>query len=127
MLKTAGSNFAFRIALCSIALAAGVLSGATASAQSLTPPQAAYLKLQFSRAEDQLVAKISVITTAPGPMVRRALPDRARITNPVVRIIASLEKDMRKPLSEEQKAAIQQAEDEYQDAIRRARAAAPGK
>lgn len=98
-----------------------------AFSQPLSPPQAAYLKLQQQKAQDEFVARVSIATSAPGPMVRRALPDRARITDPVVRLIAALERDLRRTLSDEQKAAIQAAEADYQSAIRSARAIAPTK
>ena len=90
----------------------------------LTPPQAAYLKLQLQKAEDKMVAQISVATAVAGPVVRHSIPDRARITDPVARIIAALEKYLKRPLSEEQKAVIQQAEAEYQEAVRVARSSA---
>jgi hypothetical protein len=96
------------------ALAALVLLTPTIQADPvLTPVKAAILKRDLQKAEDQYVTQVAKIVGTRESVVRRALPDRARITDPVNRVISALERDLGKPLTDEQKNAIRIAENDY--------------
>lgn len=79
----------------------------------LTPAQSAYLKAESQRAEDRFVARVAEITGARRSTVRRALPARGRLTDPVNRVVAALERSLEQPLSEEQRQQIGEAETAY--------------
>jgi hypothetical protein len=94
---------------------------------ALTPAQVALLKRDLQRAEDQYVRQIARIAGVSESAARRALPAKGRITDPVSRVISALERDLGKPLSDEQRAALYSAEGDYETARRRAEANASGK
>jgi len=102
--------------LCLGILGLAIVSGPAAAQLALTPAETAVLKRDLQKAEDQYVRKIATITGVRESAARRALPDRARITDPVNRVISALERDLGKPLSDEQKAALRNAEIEYSTA-----------
>lgn len=79
---------------------------------SLSPSQAAFLKAESRRIEDTFVARVAVIVRTQPERVRQAMPDERRITVAVSRLIAALEQDLGVSLTDEQKAAILEA-DEY--------------
>jgi hypothetical protein len=93
----------------------------------LTPAQVALLKRDLQRAEDQYVRQIAQIAGVSESVARRALPAKGRITDPVSRVISALERDLGKPLSDVQRAALYSAEGDYETARRRAEANASGR
>lgn len=80
---------------------------------ALSPAQVALLKRDLQKAEDQYVRQIAKIAGVRESTARQALPDRARITDPVSRVISALERDLGKSLSDEQKQALRTAEAEH--------------
>ncbi|MBL8482981.1 MAG: hypothetical protein JNJ60_12355 [Rhodocyclaceae bacterium] len=83
----------------------------------LTPSQVAYLRAETQKAQDRLVDRLVQITGLPRARVREAIPAEGRITDPVARIVAAVEQKSGQPLSDEQKQAIAQAEQERRAAI----------
>lgn len=83
-------------------------------AQPLTPAQAAYLRAESQRAQDRFVNRVAEISGAKRSTVRRAMPAPGRITDPVNRLVAALERSLEQPLSEEQKQQIAEADAAYQ-------------
>ncbi len=92
-----------------------------------TPAQLAFVKAETKKASDQFVKQVAKASGATEPQVRRALPNEKRITERIPRLISALEKDLKRALTDEQKAAIQSAEDERKKAISDAQQAASGK
>ncbi|WP_018607366.1 hypothetical protein [Uliginosibacterium gangwonense] len=86
----------------------------------LTPAQTAMLKREQVKAEDQYVSQVAKIAGVRQRTVRQAIPDHARITDPVARVISALEHTLGEPLSDEQKDAIRAADAEYTAAIKAA-------
>ena len=107
--------------------AAGILLAAVSAApalaqppsaqQALTPVQLAYLKAETKKANDSFVKQVAKTTGTTEAQVRRALPDEKRITDRLLRLISALEKDLKRPLTDEEKAAITIAEDERKKAL----------
>lgn len=89
---------------------------------ALSPAQIAVLKRDLQKVEGQYVRQIARIAGVRETTARQALPDRARITDPVSRVISALEHELGKPLSDEQKAALRSAEAEYSAARKSAEA-----
>lgn len=91
---------------------------ATSLAQmQLTPAQAAILKRDVQKAQDHYVRQVAKVAGVREVQVRQALPDRARITDPASRVIAALEHQQGRALSEEQKVSIRAAETEFSAAV----------
>lgn len=98
-----------------------------ATAENLTPAQSAYLKFESRKAEDAFVRKVARITNGSEALVRKALPAQGRITDPIPRLIESLERDLKRVLSDEQREAIRSADAEYRQALTQASVAASKK
>ena len=92
-----------------------------------TPAQAAFLKAETRRIEDQFVRRVMDITRLPDAQVRAAMPAEGRITDPAARVVAVIEQQRGQPLSDEQKQAIAQADEARRNALVAARAAAKNK
>ncbi|MBL8476618.1 hypothetical protein [Methyloversatilis sp.] len=92
-----------------------------------TPAQTAFLKAETRRIEDQFVRRIVDITRLPDAQVRSAMPAEGRITDPAARVVAAIEQQRGQPLSDAQKQAIAQADEERRSALVAARAAAKDK
>lgn len=88
---------------------------------SLSPSQAAFLKAESRRIEDTFVARVAVIVRTQPERVRQAMPDERRITVAVSRLIAALERDLGASLTDEQKAAILEADDDRKQSLARVR------
>ncbi len=101
--------------------AAGTAAGRAPGEAALSPSQAAFLKAESRRIEDNFVARVAAIARTEPERVRRALPDERRITVAVPRLIAALERDLGAPLSDEQKAAIFEADAYRRDSLARIR------
>lgn len=99
------------IAMTALSLAA--FAQAPALAPPLTPAQAAYLKAESQRAEDRFVNRVAEISGARRSAVRRAMPAKDRITDPVNRVVAALERGLEQPLTDDQKQQIGEAETAY--------------
>lgn len=97
------------------------------SAMAQTPAQAAFLKAETRRIEDQFVRRVMDVTRLPEKQVRSAMPAEGRITDPAVRVVAAIEQRRGQPLTDEQKQAIAQADEERRSALLDARAAAKNK
>jgi len=104
-----------------VVLCAGIALAPVAAQQVvLTPAQTAMLKREQVKAEDQYVSKVAKLAGVRERTVRQAIPDRARITDPVARVISALEHTLGKPLTDEQKDAIRAADGEYTAALKAA-------
>lgn len=117
----------FAAAACVAAAVALSLAATTAIAQprgqapGLSPSQAAFLKAESRRIDDQFVARVARIVGIHPDRVRAAMPDERRITAAVSRLVAALERDLGQPLSAEQTAAIDAADAERRAALARVR------
>ena len=114
--------------VASLMLAAFCASTALAqqapTSQAFTPVQLAFLKAETKKANDAFVKQAAQAAGVSEAQVSRALPDEKRITDRMVRLISALEKDLRRPLTDEQKAAITSAEDARKKALSDAQTAA---
>ena len=91
--------------LCCALLAAPIVQ-----AQQLTPAQVAFLKTETRKADEAYVKSVAQIVGARTSTVAKVMPENSRITDPVARLIAALEQALGKPLTDDQKAAIQAAD-----------------
>ncbi|MEC5387599.1 hypothetical protein VVD49_17840 [Uliginosibacterium sp. H3] len=87
-------------------LAAGI---GAAQAQQLTPAQIAYVKAETRKADEAYVKDVAEIVGTRSSTVAKIMPEHGRITDPVARLIAGLEQRLGKPLTDDQKTAIQAA------------------
>lgn len=94
------------------------------AAVAQTPAQAAFLKAETRRIEDQFVRRVIDITRLPESQVRAAMPAEGRITDPAARVVGAIEKQLGETLSDEQKQAVARADEERRSALAAARAAA---
>jgi len=83
----------------------------------LTPVQAAYLKTETKKANEAFIKQVAKTAGASEPQVRRALPDEKRITDRMARLVSALEQDLKRSLSEEEKATISAAEEARKKSI----------
>jgi hypothetical protein len=81
-----------------------------AHAQQLTPAQIAYVKAESRKADEAYVKDVAEIVGMRSSAVAKVMPEHDRITDPVARLIAGLEQRLGKPLTDDQKAAIQAAD-----------------
>jgi hypothetical protein len=86
------------------------LAGPSAQAQQLTPAQMAYYRTETRKADDAFAKDVAKIVDVRTSVVTKLMPERGRIADPVARLISALERNLGKPLSDEQKAAIQTAD-----------------
>jgi len=93
------------------------LSANVASAQQLTPAQAAFLQTETRKADDQFAKQVAKITGIPLAEVTKAMPAVARISDPVTRLTMTLERNTGKALSDEHKNAIKDADTERRKRI----------
>ncbi|WP_026224984.1 hypothetical protein [Methyloversatilis thermotolerans] len=98
--------------------------GLLAPAFAQTPAQMAFMKAEVRRIDDQFVQRVVDITHLPSSQVRAAMPAEGRITETSARVAAAIEKQLGESLSDEQKRAIAQADEERRAALAAARAAA---
>lgn len=114
-----------RVVLAALALALfgqGVPMLAWAeSGAALSPAQAAFLRAESKRIEDNFVARVAAIVAVSPDRVRRAMPDERRITSTVARLISALEQDLGAPLGDGQRAAIKDADQARLGALARVR------
>ncbi|WP_374340503.1 hypothetical protein [Methyloversatilis sp.] len=96
-------------------------------AHAQTPAQTGFLKAETRRIDEQFVLRVVGITKLPADQVRAAMPAEGRITEPSARVVAGIEKQMGEPLTDAQKQAIAQADEERRSALAAARAAAKNK
>jgi hypothetical protein len=89
-----------------------------------TPAQATFLKAETRRIEDQFVRRVTDITQLSDAQIRAAMPAEGRITDPAARVVAVIEQQRGQPLSDAQKQAIAQADEERRQGLAAARAAA---
>lgn len=113
-----------------LGMACWLVSAAHAQAPqagAYTPVQLAYIKAETKKANDQFVKDVAKIAGTTEAQVKRALPDEKRITDRTARLIDALEQVIKSPLTDEQKAAIQQAEDARRKALAEATESARSK
>lgn len=84
----------------------------------LTPVQAAFVQAETRRIEEGFVQKVMSVTGATRDQVIRAIPAKGRLTDRLARIFSSLERDLKGPLTDEQKALIFAADGERKQALR---------
>jgi hypothetical protein len=92
-----------------------------------TPAQAGFLKAETRRIDEQFVRRVVEITQLPASQVREAMPAAGRITETSARVAAAIEKQLGEALTDEQKQAIAQADEERRAALAAARVAAKNK
>ncbi|MEC5397047.1 hypothetical protein [Uliginosibacterium sp. H1] len=112
--------------LCVVACLLGGTS-AFAAGPSLSPAQVAYLKAETRKADEGFIRDVAMSLNIPAMTVRRAMPSQGRITDPVARLIAGLENDLRRPLNDDQKQRIRDADQRYRQALADAQKAARSK
>jgi flagellar motility protein MotE (MotC chaperone) len=93
----------------------------------LSPAELAFVKAETQKANQAFIKKVADALKVPQAQVGRALPDEKRITDRIARLIEALEKDMKRALTEEEKAAIQAADEERKKSIAKARGGAAQK
>lgn len=101
--------------------AAPVLAQPRGQPPALSPSQAAFLKAESRRIEDHFVERVARIVGIDPEQVRMAMPDERRITVAVSRLVAALERDRGRALSDEQKAAIHASDADRRAALARVR------
>lgn len=102
-----------------------LLGGSAAiQAQQLTPAQIAYVKAETRKADEAYIKEVAGIVNLRTSAVAKVMPERSRIADPVARLIAGLEQSIGKALSDDQKAAIQEADLQRQKQIEWANVAA---
>ncbi|MDQ8023060.1 MAG: hypothetical protein REI94_14580 [Moraxellaceae bacterium] len=111
--------FRLCVAAC-LAWSASVL----AAEPPLSPAQVAYLKAETRKADEGFIRDVAMSLNIPAMTVRRAMPDKGRITDPVARLIAGLENDLRRPLNDDQKQRIRDADQRYRETLAEAQRAA---
>lgn len=84
----------------------------------LTPVQSAFLQAETRRIEETFVQKVMSIAGASREQVIRAIPAKGRLTDRLPRIYSSLERDLKEPLSDEQKALVFAADEERKQALK---------
>lgn len=87
----------------------------------LSPSQSAFLSAENRRIEEYFIERVAHIVTMDPARVRAAMPGERRITVAVARLVVALERDLGRPLSEAQKAAIHAADEERRAALVRVR------
>ena len=107
-----------------LALLMAFAMGAQAAEPMPSPAGAAHLKAERVRIERSFVDEVVGIAGASAAQVRRGIPDGPRITDTGRRVIESLEHQIGRPLSDDQRAAIQAADARREAALARARAEA---
>lgn len=112
---------AFALGLFLLFACAGPALAQGAGQTSLSPSQAAFLKAESRRIEDTFVARVAAIVRTQPERVRQAMPDERRITVAVSRLITALERDLGVSLTDEQKAAILEADDYRKQSLARVR------
>ncbi|KAB2970620.1 MAG: hypothetical protein F9K15_01235 [Zoogloea sp.] len=84
----------------------------------LTPVQAAFVQAETRRIEEGFIQKVMSVTGATREQVLRAIPAKGRLTDRLARIFSSIERDLKGPLTDEQKALIFAADGERKQALR---------
>ena len=108
-----------RVALVACLLAVGSVAAAPAAPPVvLTPVQVAFIQAESRRIEEAFIQRVMSITGATREQVLRAIPAKGRLTDRLPRIYSSLERDLRGPLSDEQKGLIFAADGERKQALK---------
>lgn len=97
------------------------------SAVLLTPVQMAFMQAETRRIEEAFVQKAMSVSGASREQVLRAIPAKGRLIDRLARIYSSLERDLKMPLTPEQKALIFAADEERKQALKDLPAQAAGK
>ncbi|THF64071.1 hypothetical protein E6C76_13350 [Pseudothauera nasutitermitis] len=108
-------------------LLAGGAAGVTAQPPVPTPAQAAYAKAASRNVEERFIAEVAGVVGLGHARVRAAMPEERRITAVGTRLIAALEQDLGRALSEEQKRAILDADERRKAALSAVNAHLPGR
>ena len=93
----------------------------------LTPVQMAFMQAETRRIEETFVQKAMSVSGASREQVLRAIPAKGRLIDRLARIYSSLERDLKMPLTPEQKALIFAADEERKQALKDLPAQAAGK
>jgi hypothetical protein len=120
------SRLVKNVCLGALCLALGGLPSVWAQGPALTPVQLAFVKAETKKADDLFVQRVAIALRVDAARVREALPSEKRITDRMARLISALEKDLKRTLTDEEKAAITSAEDERKKAIANAQRSASG-
>ena len=106
-----GMKMTFSISrlMCALFLC-GASALALSQAAPLSPAQVAWVKAEQARAQTRFAERVASALQTKRSVVERALPGGARIADPVPRIIATLERDLKRTLSEAEKAEVRAAE-----------------
>jgi len=104
-----------------------LMAGAVMAAGPLSPAGIAYLKAEQNRIDRQFVEQAASVAGVPPRVVANGMPQGPRITDTGQRVISAIEQYTSAPLSEQQRARIQAADDARKAALARAREAAVGR
>jgi hypothetical protein len=113
-----GSIIAILLAACACTLSA------QAAERIYTPTQAAYLKGEIRKAQEQFVARVAAISGVPDRKIREWVVTDGRDVPHKVNIVPALQRERSKPFTEEERAQILAADQERYDAIEKAKQAA---
>ena len=111
---------AFAILVLSLACAAAV----QAQGQVYTPTQSAYLKGELKRIQERFVDQVSAASGVPKDTIRQWVPTDGQDVPPKVNVVQALQRSRGKPLSDEERAKVNAAEQERFQAVEQARARA---
>jgi hypothetical protein len=113
----------WKILARAIVVAAAVAGMAVANAEEriFRPTQAAYLKGEIKRIQNEFVARISAISGVPAARIREWVATDGRDVPPRLSIVPALQRARGKPLSDEERAQIVAADQAHFDAIARAK------
>jgi hypothetical protein len=93
----------------------------------LNPAQTAYLRSEAQKAEEAFVREVAKALSTSPELVRKAMPAPGRITDPVAHLQQALPRDLKRALSDEEKAAIVAADQRRLKTLLAAQAAAKRK
>jgi hypothetical protein len=102
-------------------LAAACVTGALAEERISRPAQAAYLQGEIRKAQQAFVARIATVSGVPESRIREWVPTDGRDVPPKLNILPALQRERSKPFTDEERQAINAAEQDRFDAIARAR------
>ncbi|MGB0126267.1 MAG: hypothetical protein WBP72_01425 [Rhodocyclaceae bacterium] len=102
-------------------IAVAFVATAQAEERISRPAQAAYLQGEIRKAQQAFVARVAALSGVPEARIREWVPTDGRDVPPKVSILPALQRERAAPFTEEERQAINAAEQERFDAIARAR------
>ena len=111
--------------LRTIAAAILIATACTATVQAeeriFRPTQAAYLKGEIKKAQQEFVAKIAAISGVPRAKIMEWVPTDGRDVPPKLNLIPALQRERGKPFTDDERQKLLAADQEHFDAIAKAK------